>query len=456
MIVLAVQMLRLATAVLPLLFSAKCVLPSMPVERLAYRASAAAGSVLSLVASIDHAGIHDVNTGTGASGSGDSRPVAGAGLAPPASGSTGSSSSSQSKGGKSGASGATGGSGEATSGAGESAPGEDSDPDRDDDQDRDSEDSGSVQDPGTMRRSSTPDVSFGLNPVHVPAGEYHRDNIVCIGGDVTIDGEVRGDIVVVGGVLTISGRVRGEVVAVASKVHLHDTAFIRGDFVSVSGPVERSANAHIGGQYHSIDLPNLGRFATGHGVFLYLLYLFLWVGVIVTAFRFMAVLVVAAIAPGRVEGALAAPRVSWIFAFFLGFIVHLFAGVVGFLLIVGIVTSPIGFALWLGVRVVVWMGLAAIYLEIGRNISKTAFGNRLSYFGSILLGFSIFAVVGLIPFIGWFVTGIMSSTALGLMLLTRFGNRGRLAPGVAGFTAVGPAAAATPIAATAPSPESSR
>lgn len=441
MIVLAAQMLRLATAALPLLFSLRGALPSMPVEQLGQRTSAAAASVLDLVASIERVGIPSASTASTAEGSETSRPAAGATLQPPASsptsGSKTSKTGSKTKGGKSGATGATGASGESP-GSGESTSGEgqgsgstsgasDESSEGDDDQDRDSEESDSDQG-GTMRRSSTPDVSLGLNPIHVPAGEYHRDDIVCIGGEVTIDGEVRGSVVVVGGVLTVSGRVRGDVVAVASKVHLHDTAYIRGNFVSVSGPVDRAASAHIAGEYHSIDLPNLGRFATGRGLFLYLLSLFLWVGVIVTAFRFMAVLVVAAIAPARVEGALEAPRVSWILAFFLGFIVHVFATIVGLLLILPIVTSPIGFALWLGVRVVVWMGLAAIYLEIGRNISKTAFGNRLSYFGSILLGFTIFAVVGLIPFIGWFVTGILSSTALGLMLLTRFGNRRHQAP----------------------------
>jgi|GEM_PF-1784695 len=461
MIVLATQALKLATAALPLLFSVRGALPSGSVEPLVERASGAVLSVLELATSIEHAGLWRARARsagtvtTAASVSDPSRPVAGATLEPPASGATGTTgaaSGPKAKRGKTAASGGTGaigatgasGASETSGAAGESGR---MDHDHHGDGEGDSEDGRGDEDRNAMRRSSTPDVSFGMNPVHVQAGEYHRGDMVCVGGELTIDGEVHGDVTVIGGVLTISGRVGGNVVAVGSKVHLHDTAVIRHDFVSVSGPVDRASNARIGGEYHSIDLPNLGRFATGHGVFLYLFSLFLWIGVIVTAIRFMAVLVVAAIAPGRVEGALSAPRISWIFAFFLGFVVHLFAGIVSLLLIIGIVTSPIGFALWLGVRVVVWMGLAAIYLEVGRNFSQTAFGKSLSYFGSILLGFTIFALLGMIPILGWFVSGILSSTALGLMLLTRFGGRGRQAqPAV--LTPAPPAPAAPPIAAT--------
>jgi len=469
MIVLAVQVLRLATAALPLLLSARAALPTVYVEPIAYRAKSAASSVLDLVGSVERAGAFSSSAQAG-SGSDGSRPAAGAALQPPVSasasdtGNTGTKprSKSQKSGAKSaGATGSTGASGASGDEAGSTASSSEGDPassrgtsgdedDRDDDSGRVREDGHGPEPPG-MHRSSTPDVSFGSSPVHVAADEYHRGNIVCIGGEVTIDGEVRGDVVVVGGVLTISGTVRGDAVAVASKVHLTDTAVLKHDFVSVSGPVDRAGRARIGGEYHSVDLPNLGRFATGHGVFLYLMSLFLWIGIIVTALRFMAVLVVAAIAPGRVEGALASPRVSWTFAFFLGFVVHLFAGLIGLILVLGIVTSPIGFALWLGVRVVVWMGLAAIYLEIGRNFSKTVFGNRLSYFGSILVGFAIFAVIGMIPIVGWFVSGIMSSTALGLMLLTRFGGRAR-APVIAPSVPVGPYPPATPTPSSPPSP----
>lgn len=451
MIVLAAQALRLGFAALPLLLSVRGPLPSMPVERLVYRSTAVVSEILDLAtcaATNRETNVETtVETSADATGADAGATGADAGGADPGGADPDST---------------------ATPVSGDDGAGSDRDSRRDADhhseldswdRDGDDDDRGRDEDSGGMKRSSTPDVSFGMNPVHVPAGEYHRRDMVCIGGDLTIDGEVRGNVVVVGGVLTISGTVRGDVVAVASKVHLRDTAQIRHNFVSVSGPVDRAPDARIHGEYHSIDLPNLGRFATGHGVFLYLFSLFLWIGVIITAFRFMAVLVVAAIAPARVEGALSAPRVSWILAFFLGFVVHLFAGIVGLILVIGIVTSPIGFALWLGVRVVVWMGLAAIYLEVGRNISRTAFKGQLSYFGSILLGFALFAVIGMIPFVGWFVSAIMSSTALGLMLLTRFGGRGRVVPAMAVPAPAGPSspfAPPRPISTSGPAPESAR
>jgi hypothetical protein len=349
------------------------------------------------------------STGSAASGKSSPRtekpkPAAGAGLAPPDQGAD------------------QGGSGtesetdhERSSGADDSESGSEEDSDR-------FEDRSSYEREHGLHRSSTPDFSLGLSPVHVARGEYHRGDIICIGGNVNIEGEVRGEVVVVGGVLSISGTVHEGIVAVGSRVFLGDGARIHRDFISVAGPVTRSRDVRIGGEYNSIDVPNLGAFATGHGIFLYLMSLFLLFALILTALRFLAVLVVAAVAPARIERALAAPRPSWVLAFLLGFAVHLFAGLLGFVLIAACVTSPIGVALWLAVRVAVWMGLASIYLEIGRNLSKAAFKNQLSYFGSILLGFAIFAIVGIIPIVGWFITGILSCVALGLMLLTRFGS----------------------------------
>ena len=293
-------------------------------------------------------------------------------------------------------------------------------------------------------RSSSPEVSLGGAPLIVGAGEYHPGDLVSIGGSITVLGEIEGDIVsvggtvrvegavggdvvLVGGVGTVDGTVKGQVLGVASRLAIGDHAEIRGDCVNAVGSIDRSKGARIGGQFTSIGFPNLGWFATGHGPLRFLLFLLFWVAFVGTAVRFLGVLVTSAIAPDRIEGALSRPRPSWILAFLLGLVLRVFSGLLIVVLMALCVTIPIALALWLCLRIVIWMGLASISLEFGRRIGRTVFRTELSYFASILLGFLFLAIIGFIPLFGWILTGILSTTALGLMLLTRFGGKHRVA-----------------------------
>jgi hypothetical protein len=110
-----------------------------------------------------------------------------------------------------------------------------------------------------------------------------------------------------------------------------------------------------------------------------------------------------------------------ILSFALGFVANLFLGLLIALLFALCVSAPLAIALIAAVVITKWMGLAAIYLAVGRSLGRTFFSRELSYFASILTGFLLFALIGAIPFLGWFVSCILSVTGLGLMLLSRFG-----------------------------------
>lgn len=261
--------------------------------------------------------------------------------------------------------------------------------------------------------------SMGDTETSVPLGESNGEDIVSIGGRVVVRGKEEGDIVVIGGVLTISGEVSGNVVAVGSRVSLETGAIIHGSVISVAGSADRAPGVEIKDGFTSIDFPNLGRFATGHGLFRYLVLLAFWLTVFATGIRFLVVLIIAAIAPARIEMALFEPRPSWIAAFFLGLLVY----IVGHLLaLLFCIVFPIGVALWIALHVSIWMGLASISLHIGRAMGRTVFGRDLTYFGAILAGFSLFALAGFVPCFGWVLNTMASVTGLGLMLLTRYGS----------------------------------
>ncbi len=224
------------------------------------------------------------------------------------------------------------------------------------------------------------------------------------GGHVTVNGQVRGSVIVIGGVLEVSGSVRGDVVAIGSRASLRDGAKVGGEVVNVGGSLKRGERVTINGQFTSVDFFDFGRFASGRGAFAYFVYMLFWAALIVTAVRFLGVLVVAAIAPQRIEGALAEPRPSWILAFLLGFVVRGLAGILIFILILPCVTIPVAVALWIISRILIWMGIASISLHIGRRVGRTVFNTDLSYFGAILTGFLIYAVVSFIPIFGFFVS----------------------------------------------------
>jgi hypothetical protein len=72
--------------------------------------------------------------------------------------------------------------------------------------------------------------------------------ILVVGGELEILGEVVGDAVVIGGPARVSGEVRGDVASVGSSVYLESGAHVTGDAVSVGGTVEREEDVTVRGE----------------------------------------------------------------------------------------------------------------------------------------------------------------------------------------------------------------
>ncbi|MEO5740763.1 MAG: hypothetical protein ABIS29_09235 [Vicinamibacterales bacterium] len=92
----------------------------------------------------------------------------------------------------------------------------------------------------------------------------HREDIVRIGGSVTIDSDeyVRGDVVVVGGSASINGEVDGEVVVVGGSARFGPQADVRGDITVIGGGLSRDPAAVIRGAINEIgfgDIPWRGE-----------------------------------------------------------------------------------------------------------------------------------------------------------------------------------------------------
>jgi hypothetical protein len=72
--------------------------------------------------------------------------------------------------------------------------------------------------------------------------------ILVVGGELEILGQVIGDAVVIGGPLTVSGEVDGDVAAIGNTIYLESGAHITGDAVSIGGTVEREDDVTVRGE----------------------------------------------------------------------------------------------------------------------------------------------------------------------------------------------------------------
>jgi hypothetical protein len=107
--------------------------------------------------------------------------------------------------------------------------------------------------PVPPRNHSDAKVSVGSG-VTVEEDEVVTEDVVAVGGPLTIRGEVQGDATAIGGSAEIDGKVTGEVVVMGGPVTLGPHADIGRDVTSVGGTVKRDPAARVGGKVSEVAL----------------------------------------------------------------------------------------------------------------------------------------------------------------------------------------------------------
>ena len=102
-----------------------------------------------------------------------------------------------------------------------------------------------AEEPAPTRRHGDAVSVFG-GEIRVPAGVEQWGDLFSLGGDVIVDGRVRGDVVVVGGTLNLTGSVDGNVVGVFSNLTARD-AEIEHQLISIAGTLDHEGTS-VGGQ----------------------------------------------------------------------------------------------------------------------------------------------------------------------------------------------------------------
>jgi hypothetical protein len=275
-------------------------------------------------------------------------------------------------------------------------------------------------------------VRMGSDVV-IEAGEIVSE-VVVIGGDLEVDGEVDGDAVAVGGDVTIGpgARISGDVVAVGGHLEVAPGAIIEGDEVEVG--TGAGILRGLGGGFNR-DHEGPRRSPVGGSLLTLLILLFIgWL---------------AAVLAGERLGALAEVLAQdWLRALLTGVLVLVLWLPAVFLSAITIIGIPVAIFLILTVPLLIFVGYLIGATALGRRVSigigrPTSGPLQSIIFGILVIGLLAFIgrVLGLVGFLGPFgvafrivsyaLFSFAATSGLGVIALALWNRFRSRAPGVA-------------------------
>jgi hypothetical protein len=282
-----------------------------------------------------------------------------------------------------------------------------------------------VESPTPVRRHGDL-LSVFSGDIHIPAHVEQWGTIVSVGGDVVVEGKVRGEIVVVGGSLQLSGSVRGSAIGVLTNMAVHD-AEISDQLINIAGTLDEEST-YVGHQ--RVDLGFGDGWMTLAKPFGVLGALLFWGRLVKLLVVFILILILAALVPDRIRTiAEAAPR-RLVPAFLMGLLGYLGLWVVIALLAVTIIGVPLAIFLFIVLK---WLGISGMFYFFGHRLGR-AVGREMSLLGAVMLGFLPFVLLILLPsafgvpglliaiLIHCMIWLFLEVPAVGLVLLTRAGS----------------------------------
>lgn len=267
----------------------------------------------------------------------------------------------------------------------------------------------------------------GELPSVVPAGVVRSGDLVVLGREAVVKGELEGTLVAVGGTVRVSGRVGKDLVAFGGNVVLERGAQIRGDLLAVGGSVvtDPGSERAVAGRVLTVGeaeaafaaelqtSPLSTRRVSGLLLAFRLVLLFLWlvVGLVLLRFLPRPVSAAASLVPGRLAsvGAVGAATVlaAVLLSAFLLLVLPAHAG----LLLAGLLVALLGLAKA--------FGLAVVFVAVGRRLTRGArrgsplFGDP----AALAVGLALLGLLSLVPMAGPLLWAVVSLLAIGAALL---------------------------------------
>lgn len=273
--------------------------------------------------------------------------------------------------------------------------------------------------------------------VVVRAGEVIRRDLAVIGGDLELQqgGRVNGDVVVLGGNAVIDGEIDGSLAVLGGTVELRSHARVGSDFFTLGATVTRDPAATVEGE--TIEsfrgrLPKLPEipeiqtwqptepWPTGSWRPADLLGRFLSFVLSTMAMIALGILLVMLL-PKPTETVEAAVAGAFIPSLAMGVLTFLVLLVLVPLLVLICIGIPVAVLLVMAAVAAGAFGWAVIGIWVGRRL-LTALKGEYQPVIAVVIGVTILAVLSQIPCLGWMLGLVAGAAGLGAVVLTRFGT----------------------------------
>ena len=255
--------------------------------------------------------------------------------------------------------------------------------------------------------------SFGTTVV-VASGEVICNNLTSFGGNVVIQGEVKGDVVAFGGNVVIDGPVDGDVMLYMGNVTLQNRAYVNGDIHLCGGHWSHNSDPRLHGSV--IDCAGgVGRLVAGDGG---------------AGFRFWSLvtwdalgLLLTSLLPEHVMLVRTTVRNKLRRSLVLGLLSILLAPAILAVLVALILPIPLAIIVAIGLIAAWALGTIAIGWLIGTYVVRTVAPQHNTRLIQVLVGVTLLVLVGSLPYIGWLISFGAGLLGLGAVFLSRFGTR---------------------------------
>ena len=248
-----------------------------------------------------------------------------------------------------------------------------------------------------------------------------EESIIKFNKDIEISKEMAvDDVVAVGGNITISGRVKNSAVAVGGSIFLKPGSFVGGEVVVVGGSLVQDEGSEIAGKVTHVDMPN---FLPSINTFMKGGWITLWAAVGILAlvgFLGLAILLSALIPEhmGTVVNALEKSFANMLLWGIFWTILIVPIAVLLAISIIGIILIPLEILL-AALAFIIGYIAAAVY--IGKNI-LLSFKKIPPPFVDVIVGIIILFLASLVPVIGPVIKLIFAVAGFGAVMKTRFGT----------------------------------
>jgi MFS family permease len=251
-------------------------------------------------------------------------------------------------------------------------------------------------------------------------------NIVKINSDVVIEENTKvNNVVVLGGQITVHGTVEKHVVAIGGSVVLTRTALVRGDVTALGGIIVVGNGADVHGSLMEINSSNISDAISDilsddwQG--------WSWLFAIFSLVVFLATLVIATLIVTlipkpilRISEGIALHTYRATISGFIGLLMIAPVAILLTLSVVGIVLIPLEIMLVAGAAV---FGFIAVARITGQRILSLMKKPSDSLIRQVFWGLLILWIVGWIPYIGWMIKVLAIVLGMGAVMITRFGTK---------------------------------